>query len=402
MKPSIFIIKALVAASVGVAGLTGCNSSPNQQKTQREAAQQQWNQARAGIMHSLASDQFKTGNFDKARRTVEEALSIDPQNIHLHILAARISIEQNRLDQADQQLREALKRDPQNAEALYYSGVVAQRWQKFDAALDYYTRASEAQPTEPAYLLARSEMLVILNRRPEALSALQDKLVYFEHSAVLRDAVGQLLMQDGQYAKAADLFRQASILAGDDLSIRERLATAQFFAADYHSAAETLARLVETPVYAERTELLVMLGEAYLQTGQLVPSRQILLKATSLNPASTPAWLGLGKTALALNDLPRVEAAIRRAISLSPENPDTHLSLGYLRMKQGKYDEAIRCFQTASRLNPDDSVSLCLIGRVHELQGQFDEALAWYGKALRINPRDELALRLMATAQVGD
>lgn len=396
------MLTGLTITGFGLAILSGCNTSPDRQKNQRELAQQQWNQARAGIMHSLASDQFKTGNFDKARRTVEEALSIDPHNIHLHILAARISIEQNRLDQADRQLQEAVKLDPQNAEALYYSGVVAQRWQKFEEALDYYTRASEAQPTEPAYLLARCEMLVTLNRRTEALSALQDKLIYFEHSAVLRDAVGQLLMQQGQYAKAADLFRQASILAGDDLSIRERLATAQFFSRDYRSAADTLARLIENPDYAERTELLVMLGEAYLQTGRFVQSRQVLLKATNINPASTPAWLGLGKTALALNDLQRAEGAIRRAISLSPENPDTHLSLGYLRMKQGQYDEAIRCFETASRLNPDDAVSLCLIGRVYELQGQHNEALAWYGKALRINPREELALRLMAAAQVGD
>lgn len=402
MKITTSVLRVLIIAGVGIALLAGCQSSPDHQKTQREAAQQQWNQTRAGIMHSLALDQFKTGNFDKARRTVDEALTIDPQNIQLHILSARISIEQNRLDQADQQLKQALVLNPQSAEALYYSGIVAQRWQKFEEALAYYTRASEAQPIEPAYLLARAEMLTMLDRRPEALSALQDKLVYFEHSAVLRDAVGQLLMQEGQYVKAADLFRQASILAGDDLSIREHLATAQFFAGDYRSASETLSRLVDNPAYAERTDLLVMLGEAYLQNGQLVQSRQILLKATSLDPASTPAWMGLGKTALALNDFQRAESAIRRAISLSPESADTHLSLGYLRMRQGQYEQAVRSFQTANRLNPLDAVSLCLIGRVYELQGQHDEALAWYGKALRTNPQEELALRLMATAQIGD
>jgi tetratricopeptide (TPR) repeat protein len=395
-------LKCLLLCGAAVAALTGCNGASDKQKTQREAATAQWNQARAGVMHSLASDQFKTGNFDKARATVDEALKIDPANINLHILAARISIEQNRLDLADQQLTEARKLNEKNAEALYLSGVVAQRWQKLELALDCYAKASDAQPTELAFLLARSEMLVMLNRRPEALSALQDKVIYFEHSAALRDAVGQLHMQDAKYTQAADMFRQASVLAGDDLTIRERLGTAQFFAGDYRTAADTISRLVENEAYATRTELFVMLGESHLQNGQLVQARQAFQKATDLNAASTPAWLGLGKAALALNDLQRAEGAIRRALSLSPENADAHLSLGYLRLKQDRASEAIRSFRMASQLNPEDAVSLCMIGHVYEKQGKPGEALAWYGRALKVNPRDELALRLMATAQISE
>ncbi len=400
MTVSMKNLKCLLLCGAAVAALTGCNGAPDQQKTQREAATQQWNQARAGVMHSLATDQFKTGNFDKARATVDEALKIDPSNIHLHILSARISIEQNRLDLADQQLAEARKLNEKNAEALYLSGVVAQRWQKLELALDCYAKASDAEPTELAYLLARVEMLVMLNRRPEALSALQDKVVYFEHSAALRDGVGQLLMQDGKYAKAADLFRQASVLANDDLGIRERLGTAQFFAGDYRAAEETFTRLVAYDEYTTRTEVFIMLGESQLQNGRLVQARQSFQKATDLNAASTPAWLGLGKAALALNDLQRAEGAIRRAISLSPENADAHLSLGYLRLKQDRHAEAIRSFRTANQLNPEDSVALCMIGHVYEKQGKPNEALAWYGRALKVNPRDELALRLMATAQI--
>ncbi len=394
--------KGLLLIVAAVAALTGSNRSASEQKTQRQAATQQWNQARAGVMLSLANDQYKTGNFDKARSTVDEAQSIDPENINLYILSAQIALEQNRLELADKQLAEARKRDPKNAQALYLSGVVAQRWQKLELALDCYTQSSDNQPSELAYLLARTEMLVMLNRRPEALSALQDKVIYFEHSAALRDAVGQLLMQDKKYAQAADLFRQACVLASDDLSLRERLALAQFYNADYRAASETLEKLVESEQFSARGDLLAVLGEAQLQTGRNVESRQSFQKATDLNPASTSAWLGLCKAAMALNDYRRADGAIRRAISLAPENADAQLLLGYLRLKQDRPDDAIRAFQIANRLNPADSSPVCMIGHVLERQGRHDEALVWYGKALKINPQDELALRLMTMAQIGE
>ncbi len=402
MSKTFNMIKSLLLVSAVVAATCGCDSAPKKDPTQKEAAVKQWNQARAGVMHSLASDQFKTGNFDKARATVDEAMGIDPDNVHLRILSAQISIEQNRLDLADKQLAEALKRDEKNAEALYLSGVVAQRWQKMEQALDYYVRASDAQPAELAYLLARAEMLVMLDRRPEAMSAVKDKLIYFEHSAALRDAVGQFYMNERQFTEAADMFRQASVLATDDLGIRERLASAQFFAGDYQAAADTLSKLLATDTYRDRAELHIMMGESHLQLRQNVDARQSFATATELNAASVPAWMGLGKAALAMNDLRRADGAVRRAISLAPENADAQLMLGYLRMKEERFDDAVRAFDTASRLDPTDSVGLCMIGHIHESRGKADEALVWYGRALKVNPRDQMALRMMATAQIGE
>lgn len=402
MSKTFNMIKSLLLVGAVVAATSGCDSAPKKDPTQKEAAVKQWNQARAGVMHSLATDQFKTGNFDKARATVDEAMGIDPDNVPLRILSAQISIEQNRLDLADKQLAEALKRDEKNAEALYLSGVVAQRWQKMEQALDYYVRASDAQPAELAYLLARAEMLVMLDRRPEAMSAVKDKLIYFEHSAALRDAVGQFYMNQRQYAEAADMFRQASVLASDDLGIRERLASAQFYSSDYPAAADTLGRLLATDAYRDRAELHIMLGESRLHLRQNVEARQSFTTATEVNPASVPAWIGLGKSALAMNDLRRADGAVRRVISLAPENADAHLMLGYLRMKQERFEDAIRAFESASRLDPTDSVGLCMIGHLYETRGNANEALHWYGKALQVNPRDTMALRMMATAQLGE
>src|SRR3954452_14358364 len=180
------------AALCGLTATTGC--SANHKKTQHEQAVARWNGARASVLASLAREQYNTGNFDKCRQTLGEAMKLDPKNADLHILAAKLAIEENELDVAASELNTAQNLAPQNPEPDYLLGWVYQRWQQPRKAYDFYTAATEKNPAELAYLLAQAEMLVAMDRQNDALHLLEDKTAYFEHSAVIRDAVGQLLV----------------------------------------------------------------------------------------------------------------------------------------------------------------------------------------------------------------
>src|SRR5258707_11943216 len=50
----------------------GCQDSKPQ--TPSEVGSKQWNDARAGVLGSLAMDQYKNGSFDKCQATLDEAL----------------------------------------------------------------------------------------------------------------------------------------------------------------------------------------------------------------------------------------------------------------------------------------------------------------------------------------
>ena len=56
----------------------------------------------------------------------------------------------------------ARKLNPKDPEADYLSGVVDQRWQKPELALGFYSAASDKEPGELAYIMAKAEMLVAL------------------------------------------------------------------------------------------------------------------------------------------------------------------------------------------------------------------------------------------------
>jgi tetratricopeptide (TPR) repeat protein len=378
--------------------ITGCSGKKN--PTQKEKAYKQWAAARANVMYALAQDQYKTGNFDNSRKTTNEALKLNPDHLQLRILSARLAIESAQLELAERELIEARRINPKDAESDYLAGVVYQRWQKPERALEFYTSAAEKNPGELAYLLARSEMLVALTRQEEALRLLQDKVVYFEHSAIIRDAVGQLLMQFKRYGEAADMLRTASILATDDVTIQEHLALALFFAERYQEAIDPLQRLVKRPEFAKRGDLYFALGRSQLEVGKYRDARASLETAAQIDGSDAAVHLALARTAMQLGDIRRAELSLRRAQNNDPLNSEARLLMGYLRLKQGKSQEALSSFQRASALDSRDTVSLCMIGYTLQKLGRQEEAAKYYAKALKMNPGDEMAKKLLASVDV--
>jgi tetratricopeptide (TPR) repeat protein len=274
---------------------------------------------------------------------------------------------------------------------------VYQRWQKADRALEHYTNATQKNEAEPAYLLARAEMLVALGRSGDALSLLQDRLPRFEHNAVMHHTIGQLLLEQGSYAKAVDSLRQASILATDDLSIREHLAMAMYYNGQYREAGDAFTRLLKDETNSKRADLWIALGECQMQTGRAGDARASFDTATQHNPSSATAWLSLAKAALQLGDTRRAEVCLRKAVSIDPASSEAHLMFGYLRLRQNNLKDAMTEFQKASALDHNDPVSLCMIGYVLEKSGRPQQAIRYYAQALKVKPDDELASRLMAS-----
>ena len=161
------------------------------------------------MLYGLARDQFETGNLDDCRKTLNNAAKFAPDHVLIRLLSAKLNIEQGQLEAAEAELNHIRELDAKNAEADYLTGVVNQRWQKTEEAYQAYARAAEKNPNELAYLMAESEMLVQLDQNQKALAALKDKLNFFENSPAIRDAVGQLLAQEGKYEEAATVLRQA-------------------------------------------------------------------------------------------------------------------------------------------------------------------------------------------------
>lgn len=395
---AIIMLKSCLLGVLTLGLAASCSNS--KEPTQQEQALKRWDDARSGVLVGLATDQYDHGNFERSRATVDEAMKLSPDGAAAHLLSAKLYIESGQLEVAERELALAHQADPNDAEADYLSGVIYQRWQQPERALEFYQRACEKSPAELAYVMAKAEMLVAMNRRPEALAVLEAKVAYFEHSGAIRDEVGLLLMQDGQSSQAVEMFRRASILAGDDLTIKEHLARALFDGQRYAESAGVLSDLVTNEKFNHRPDLLVLLGECQLQSGRPGDAVQNFQSASEMIPDSASVWLGLGRANLQLNSARRADLALRRCLNIDPTNGQAYLLLGYIQFRRSQFDQAREAFARASQLDPDDTVALCMVGLTLDKLGRAPEAAAYYQQALKIRPNDELAARLMARLDV--
>jgi superkiller protein 3 len=385
-----FRLTTILVASL----LIGCQGNKSPQD--KEVAQKHWSEARTAVLYSLSQDQYKAHDFDTCKETLAQAMKISPDGAPLHTLLAKVNIEQGQLELAEKELELARKFGPKDPEPYYLSGVVYQRWQKPVTALEFYKLAGERAPAELTYVLAQSEMLVALNRTPEALALLESRIAYFENSGAIRDAAGQLLLQSGRYAEAIDMFRQATILSEDSDPVRERLAMACFQNKQYRDCAEALTHLLDKDSYSKRADLFALRGECQINLDDAHGARRSFETATELNPLSARDWQNLGRACLETADYKRAEYALHRSAGIDGSIGETYLLIGYVRLKQGNLQDAITAFRKASMMDQTDSVSLCMVGYTYEKMGRSDQAKACYARAIKLHPGDDMARQLMA------
>jgi tetratricopeptide (TPR) repeat protein len=355
-----------------------------------------WNDARANVLIGLAKDQYTNGNFTNSRLSIDSALKMEPDNAAARILSAKLYIESGQLEMAERELTLARQNDASNAEADYLSGVVYQRWTQPEHALEFYQHACDKSPAELAYLIAKAEMLVAMDRRNEALTLLQAKVTYFEHSAVIRDEVGLLLQQEGRIDEAVEMFRRACILASDELNIRLHLAMALFDQKKFTECADILTQLMKEPQFAHRGDLQLTLGECQMETAHAAQAIYNFQEASAQMPQAPGVWLSLARAQLQLRQYQQCELSLKRSLSLDSRNSQTYLLLGYLQMKQGRDNEALDAFARANHIDPNETVSLCMVGVELQKLGRTGQAMECYEHVLKLRPHDEMATQLMA------
>jgi len=385
----------LVLMLVGLT-LAGIGCQTNRHEKNKQAALERWQEARGGVLYSVALQEFEVGDLDKARRTLSQAMSQDQDNPRFHALAGRIALERGELERAQIHLADALSIQPEYPEALYLQGVIFQRWQQYEQAYQAYHDAYQAKPDDVSGLLAAAEMLTKLDRSDEAVQMLEAKLVYFEHNAAIRTTLARIHMRADRVDKAVKLLRDAHVLAPEDPAILEHLAMAEYAADMWNEAGYHLSRLLEHADYAERSDLKKALAECYESTGESAKARRLYLELTEANPKDVQSWIKLGQAAWIVGDDARLRRAAERAVELAPARHEGYLLRGMVLSRIDRLDAALDEFDKAIDRAPEKTTPRILKGMVLQQAGRLPEAAELYEQATEINPDDARARRLLA------
>lgn len=389
----------LASVLVGSALMPGCARQRTWEE-EKVLAKRGYTDLRSGMMLDMAEGHFASGQLDNAEKVVTDAARIDPTHPGLHTMAGRIALERGELEKAARLFNSAIalneEREIVKPEPHYYLGVVLQRWQRHDEAYNAYSRAYEAEPDNPAHILAMGEMLVSAGNRDEAIELLESKTTYFDQSAALRASLGYLYRMEGQADLAVNALREASLLDPEDVRLREELAIVQLQAGQPKDAAQTLRVLLEEPGHQERDDLRRKLATAYIQTNNLQAARQVYVDLTQRKQATGDDWVKLAQLAWQTGDVSSTLFASQQAIRLSPQNADAFLLLGMAWQKKGNDNNALLMFDRAATYAPSNPTALVLRGLTLQRQGKTEAAAEAYRQALLRQPGDTRAKKLLA------
>lgn len=383
----------LSAAALLAPLLLGCQDSLVEEKAD---AKNRWLELRSSMMLDMAQQQFNAGDLTQAEKSVKDGLTIDPTNARLHVLAGRISMEQGKLERAYHLFNAAITEQPKLAEAYYYQGLVMQRWQRYDGSLENYQLAYDNAPDDPAYLLAVSEILVELDRVDEAVELLESKRNYFDQNAGVRAAIGHLYYMQGKPEKAAENFREASLLEPGSVKFQEQYAFSLATAGDHEQAAKVLVVILDKPEHKDRADLKRALVAAYQHTGNGKDAYAILIDLARSPDGDVSDWIKLGELAYQQDELGGALQAASKVINLDPNRHEGYLLAGMVWQKRGHLKNALDMFDRAAAAAPASTEPLILRGLSLQKAGRFAAAAEAYQQALKRQPGDTRAAKLLS------
>lgn len=405
---------ALGGAVVATAGcqLDGTLLSRHMSRDGHADAKKQWQAMRGRVRLQLARQHLEAGRLDEAEGALEQAIAISPEEPQAYLVAARLRLEQNKLAEAREAIAVALSMSGEDPEIAYLAGLVAQRYGELERALLHYTMACERVPTAPAYLLARAEMLVALDRPAEAMSVLAARLTDFSGSVAVQMLAARVSQDLGLRGPAATYCLEALHLDKDDPVVQAEAGLILAWARRYADAIAVLRPLVEREETSDVTAVgagagssevgcvspavVHALARAYLATGEGREARWALERAMAQGSENAITHCLYAQAALMSGDLDLAAKAAGKA-QAAARTAETSLLMAYVAMRRKDYAGAVSAAEAALAMDEHLLAAHCLIVQASSSMGRVERAREAYAAALALEP-DSRLLPVLRTA----
>lgn len=342
----IVLLPALVLA-------LGCQSTTPRE---RELAEQRWNVARARVKAELAADQLTVGNIHSAAGELDEAAHLDPDNLDLVPLRARLLLAQGQAREAVALLDRYQLDGPEQAPLDYLRGVAYEQQQQWEAAREAYRRAADAAPDEVAYLVAAVQTCLQLGQAKDALAMLLARSHRFRWQDAYHAAVAECHEQLENWSAAASAWRHVGDGADTDPDIQARLGLALFRAGRTTEAIpvleETLPRLIG-PASGPR----LALAECYLSAGNTTAAHEAVRDVLRVYPNHVQALRLEAQIFSREGAHAKALRVAQRALLHSPDAPATLELTTALAWRIGEYDQAAQIARRLQEIEPDNPVA---------------------------------------------
>ena len=259
-----------------------------------------------------------------------------------------------------------------------------------DEALTLAKKAADQWGSRPEPWEDLSGVLTKLDKKPEALEAMEKAQRLEPQNGHYLEECGQDAFLDNKFEIAERYFEEASKTATAGWQTPLGLGSCYF---KQNLFTEAIAYWLKgSAAYPQQPEFYYNLGRAYYQQGKVTQAVYYLRKSMELRPRYPEALTNLAAVDLDEDKLPEAEKLLGQSLSQDSQVPETYFNLGNLEMKRGRFDEAMKQYQRGLEVNPDDANAYYYQGVAFLRQGLWAKAQTYLERTLEKDPTHADAL----------
>ncbi len=307
----------------------------------------------------LGSVAHARSRFEQALSAYDQTLQLDPEHKDARISRAGLLMDLKRVDQAEQDIEYLKKFYPRDPRGTFLESIF----------LSHRKQKDQARKA--------------LSRTTTLLTELGETVI--DQSVQLQLLAGVANFEIGSLERAQTYLRKYIAHQPNQPGPRKLLATILIRQKNTAEAIQILEKGLGPE--SRDSELLLMLGTAWMQLGQHIKATSYLEKAAALKSESPQVHTRLALSRLGAGDFKRGIKELNALFAKDAEKYQTagiQLTINYL--KRGQNREAIRIAEKLQNLTPNNLTVLNLLASAQLSEGLLDEARNNYQKILAREP----------------
>jgi Flp pilus assembly protein TadD len=294
-----------------------------------------------------AAEHLRAGHLDAAEPLLRRALRTAPDNADAHNLLGVVLDQHGKPDEAEAEYREALRLSPKAVSPRANLGALLTRSGRHEeaiVALEEVVRVAPGHPQATVNLAAAHFMLGEALRTNGLIAASKDcyehAVQYDPSRSVYHIRLGGVFLVLKHFERALETFQRAAERFPDVVELDYFTALAARVAGQSALASTALRRAMTRQ--PENADVLALLGEILLDSGDMDEAEKLLRRAVQLNDRHFNAHSGLGNLLVTTRRYADAVPVLERAALLNPREPAVHYKLFLALLRLGRDTDAER------------------------------------------------------------
>jgi len=282
---------------------------------------------------------------------------------------------------------------------LFAKGVIQKEAGNLEKALDFFSKALEIDPNDPAALFEKAKLLVAYGQSSEAYELAKKAVSLDGKNRWYKAAYGKIAQQEGKYDEYVKAYEELVEQYPDDLNFLNELAYAYVFTGDYRKAAVEYDKIEEQVGITE--PLTLQKVKIYSQLGDYQSGVKEYEKLISTNPQETRYYALMAEYCAQNKMDDKAIWAYQQIEKINPNDPYVHISLADFYRKRNNYQKSfdeLKLGMENKQLELQTKIKLLSTyysGSLDEIQKK--QALELSQILIRVHPDDPMAKSLYAS-----